>query len=200
MALRNAPEVRGDFPVDRWFRSLSVAAVMLFLAGGKVEAFEQLKAWPGENLPPFVLDDLDGRSVAFPDARGGPVLVHYFATWCIPCRRELPALAGLAVRHPAPRLTIIAVDVGEPDVRVKRFFAETPVPFPVLLDRQRSVAKAWRVDVLPTTILLDPALRPRLSVEGEFDWSSEDADAAVRSLMAPINSQQNQTSIQGDKP
>jgi thiol-disulfide isomerase/thioredoxin len=198
VALRNAPEVRGDFPVDRWFRSLSVAAVMLFLAGGKVEAFEQLKAWPGENLPPFVLDDLDGRSVAFPDARGGPVLVHYFATWCIPCRRELPALAGLAVRHPAPRLTII--DVGEPDVRVKRFFAETPVPFPVLLDRQRSVAKAWRVDVLPTTILLDPALRPRLSVEGEFDWSSEDADAAVRSLMAPINSQQNQTSIQGDKP
>jgi thiol-disulfide isomerase/thioredoxin len=199
VALSNAPEVRGDFLVDSWFRSLSVAALILFLAG-KVEAFEPLKPWPGQDLPPFVLDDLDGRSITFPDARGGAVLVHYFATWCIPCRRELPALAGLASRHPAPQLRVIAVDVGEPDVRVKRFFAETPVPFPVLLDRQRFVTKAWGVDVLPTTILLDPALRPRLSIEGEFDWGSEAADVAVRSLIAPINSQQNQTSIQGDTP
>ena len=197
VALDVAPEVRGGFSVEGLLRILSLAAFVLLFAGGEVQAFERLEPWSGPALLPFTLEDLEGRAVALTDLRGGPVLVHYFATWCIPCRRELPALAALASRHPVPRLTIIAVNVAEPDARARRFFEASPVPFPVLLDRQRAVAKQWAVDVLPTTILLDVDLKPRLLVEGEFDWSSEAADAAVRSLAAPINSQQDQTPLQG---
>jgi thiol-disulfide isomerase/thioredoxin len=136
--------------------------------------------------------------VTLADHRGGPVLIHYFATWCIPCRRELPALVALASRALAPQLTILAISVAEPDVRVRRFFETMPVPFPVLLDRQRAVARQWAVDVLPTTILLDADLQPRLFVEGEFDWTSEAADAAVSSLAIPITVQTSQKPVQED--
>jgi thiol-disulfide isomerase/thioredoxin len=147
-----------------------------------------------------VLDSLDGRVMTLVDHRGGPVLIHYFATWCIPCRQELPALAALASRYPAPQLTILTISVAEPDVRVRRFFEAMPVPFPVLLDRQRAVAKQWAIDVLPTSILLDARLQPRLFVEGELDWSSEAAAAAVTSLTAPLIVQPGQKPVQEDMP
>ena len=200
MSLQVAPEVRGGFFVEGRLRILSLAAFVLLFAGGEVQALERLEPWSGPALLPFTLEDLDGRTVALADHRGGPLLIHYFATWCIPCRRELPALAALASRHPTPQLTILAVSVAEPDVRVRRFFEASSVPFPVLLDRQRVVAKQWAVDVLPTTILLGADLQPRLSVEGEFDWSSEAAEAAVRSLTVPIKSQEDQAPVQEDKP
>jgi peroxiredoxin len=177
-----------------------LAALLISVACSKSQGFERLESWPGRALPPFALDSLDGHVVILADHRGGPVLIHYFATWCIPCRRELPALAGLSSRAPAPQLTILAISVAEPDVRVRGFFEASPVPFPVLLDRQRAVAKQWAVDVLPTTILLDADLQPRLFVEGEFDWNSEAADAAVRSLAIPIILQPGPKTVQEDMP
>jgi thiol-disulfide isomerase/thioredoxin len=138
--------------------------------------------------------------VALSDHRGAPLLIHYFATWCIPCRRELPALAALAARYPSLRLTILAISVGEPDARVRRFFEMLPVPFPVLLDRERAAAKAWAVDVLPTTILLDSRMEPRFFVEGEFDWRSEAAADAINAVAAPTNIQQARTPAEEKKP
>lgn len=195
-----APEGRGACSVQGWWRALSFAALALAFACGKGYGFERLEPWPGRVLPPFSLDGIDGRTLALADHRGTPVLVHYFATWCIPCRRELPALAALASRFPAPQLKIVAISVAEPDVRVRRFFDAMPVPFPVLLDRQRAVAKQWDVYALPTTILLDARLQPRLFVEGEFDWASEAAADAVRSLAIPIDIQQAATPLQEDTP
>ena len=82
---------------------------------------------------------------------------------------------------------------------MRRFFQALPVPFPVLLDRQRAVARQWEVDVLPTTILLDAHLQPRLFVEGEFDWASEAAADAVKSL-ASLDIQEAPKSVQEDTP
>jgi thiol-disulfide isomerase/thioredoxin len=120
--------------------------------------------------PSFSLDDLAG---ARHDLSGRPaplVLVHFFATWCEPCREELPALQRLSDRVNDGSLAVFAISVGEPDVRVRRFFEPMPVTFPVLLDRDKEVAKTWQVETLPTTYVLDGALKPRLLVEGEFEW------------------------------
>ncbi len=107
--------------------------------------------------------------------KGRVVLVHFFATWCEPCREELPLLARLAERFAGRPVTIIAVDVGEVDARVRRFLTETPVPFDVLMDRDRAVSKAWRISGLPSTVVLDANLRSRLMAEGDVDWDAQDA-------------------------
>jgi peroxiredoxin len=123
-----------------------------------------------DGKPSFVLDDLAGARHDLSASSGRSVLVHFFATWCEPCREELPALRRLLERSRDSGLAIFAVSVGEPDARVRRFFESMPTNYPVVLDRDRAASKAWRVEMLPTTYVLDRDLKPRLVVEGEFRW------------------------------
>ena len=109
---------------------------------------------------------------------GRVVLVHFFATWCEPCREELTSLNELVARR-SGNLSVLAVNVAEVPLRVRRFLATTPVTFPVLLDADRTVTKAWGVNVLPTTFILDRSLAPRLWVEGDLDWTRTDVLAAL---------------------
>lgn len=122
------------------------------------------------DMSSFRLDDLAGTQHDLGKTNANVVLVHFFATWCEPCREELPALQRLIERSGVSDLAVLVVSVGEPDDRVRRFFASMQLSFPVLLDRERQVAKAWRVETLPTTFVLNRKLEPRLMVEGEFAW------------------------------
>jgi len=101
-------------------------------------------------------------------------VVHFFATWCEPCREELPALDRLVARSRDRDLAVVAIAVAEVPVRVKRFLAQTPVAFPVLIDADRAVAKAWGVTTLPTSFVLDADLNIRLAVEQAHDWDRFD--------------------------
>jgi peroxiredoxin len=120
--------------------------------------------------PSFLLDDLAGVQYELSKTRANLVLVHFFATWCEPCREELPALQRLIQRDGSGNLAVLALSVGEPDERVRRFFATMPLSFPILLDRDRAVAKIWGVQTLPSTFVLNRELKPRLMAEGEFEW------------------------------
>ncbi len=124
--------------------------------------------------PAFCLTDTTGTERALAALNGRPVLVHFFATWCEPCREELPALRRLVERSGDRDLAVIAISVAEVPIRVRRFMEETPVNFPILLDQDRAVAKAWDVSALPTTFILDATHKPRLAVEREYDWDRLD--------------------------
>jgi thiol-disulfide isomerase/thioredoxin len=133
----------------------------------------ELQRWSGGGQPAFSLPTIGGAAAALEAARGHVVLVHFFATWCEPCREELPALNRLAARA-GGNVTVLAIAVADADRSVQRFFATTPVDFPIMLDRDRAVAKAWNVATLPTTFVLDPDLRPRFVVETDYAWDSLD--------------------------
>jgi peroxiredoxin len=133
----------------------------------------ELQRWSGDRQPAFSLPTIGGAAAALESARGHVVLVHFFATWCEPCREELPALNRLAARA-GGNVTVLAIAVADADRSVQRFFATTPVDFPILLDRDRAVAKAWNVATLPTTFVLDADLRPRFVVETDYAWDSLD--------------------------
>jgi thiol-disulfide isomerase/thioredoxin len=144
----------------------------------------ELQVWREGEKPPFVLDSLNGESESLKDHRGRVVLVHFFATWCEPCREEIASLQRLSERASA-RPLVLAVDVGEVDIRVKRFFENLPVSFSVLLDRDKAATKSWGVDQLPTTFLLDATLTPRFVIVGDFDWDRADVDGLIAKLSAP---------------
>ena len=144
----------------------------------------ELQVWREGKKPPFVLDSLNGESESLKSYQGRVVLVHFFATWCEPCREEIASLQRLVERASA-RPLVLAVDVGEVDIRVQRFFETLPVGFSVLLDRDKAATKSWGVDQLPTTFLLDGTLTPRFVIVGDFDWDRADVDGLIAKLSAP---------------
>jgi thiol-disulfide isomerase/thioredoxin len=155
-----------------------LAVLLLALAPIACPARGETAFQPVTTIPvePLSLPDLKGAPQPVQRMGSGPTILHFFATWCAPCKEELAGLERLAGE--AGDLRIIAISVGEPPIRLRRFFAEAPVSFPVLADEGRAAAKAWDVTVLPTSILLG-AKAPPLKAEGELDWSAAEVRARL---------------------
>ena len=97
---------------------------------------------------------------------------------------ELPALARFAARAQPHSIDVLAIDVAEPDSRVERFLSEGSIALPVLLDRDRAVTKEWRISILPSTVILDPSLKPRLAVESDVDWDGIGPATLIETVQA----------------
>lgn len=131
---------------------------------------------------PQPLPVLVGASTAAQPVAGQVTLIHFFATWCASCQAELAALAGLHAAMAGRPFTLLAVDSGEPEARVRRYFEHHPMPFPVLLDESRAAMKAWDVITFPTSFLVAPGAAEALKLEGEANW----ADAALKTRIASL--------------
>ncbi len=107
----------------------------------------------GALAPDFALASLDGRTVRLADLRGQPVVLNFWATWCPPCRAEMPEFDAL--HRERPDLAIFAVDVQEDASSVRRFQAELGLAFPLLLDADGRVWSAYQTRGLPTTYIVD---------------------------------------------
>lgn len=145
-------------------------------------AFE-IKPWPASKaVPALKLTDLDGREWTNQSLRGKVVVLNFWATWCEPCRAEMPSLAALAQKHPPEQLVVLAANYQENDIKIRRYLETVKVGFPILLDRNGDAAKAWTNRIFPTTVVIGPDGKPRHIVTGEYDWNG---DAAAK-LLAPL--------------
>ena len=110
---------------------------------------------PGQAAPDLALRDLAGNPVRLSELQGKVVLVNLWATWCPPCRAEMPDLAALYLAHQAEGFVILGVNDQEPKEVVADFLADQPLPYPVLLDPDSRVARAYGVNFLPASFLID---------------------------------------------
>ena len=117
--------------------------------------------------PDFVLSDLDGRTVRLSDLRGQVVLVNLWATWCSPCRAEMPDLVTLYQAYKDQGFVILGVDDQERAQTVADFVARNPVPYLVLLDPDSRVARAYGVNYLPASFLIDRRGVLRVTLPGQ---------------------------------
>lgn len=109
---------------------------------------------PGSPAPDFTLQTLEGDTVTLSDLRGRPVVVNFWATWCPPCRAEIPALDAV-YRERAGDVVILGVDVQENPATVAAFVDEIGMSYPVPLDPNAEVARLYRVRAFPTTVFVD---------------------------------------------
>lgn len=111
----------------------------------------------GKPAPDFTLQDLAGNTVRLSDLRGRPVLINFWATWCAPCRTEMPELDAVARERGPERLRVLLVDFQEDPQEVQRYVDTLGLSLVPLLDRDGAVARAYRVGGLPTSFFVDSA-------------------------------------------
>jgi thiol-disulfide isomerase/thioredoxin len=161
----------------------ALLAGALLLAPGAGFAKDDLKAWTGGPTPALRLKDLEGREHALEAYRGKVVLVNFWATWCAPCLEEMPSIERLRQSLAGRPFAVLAVNLAEPDERVRAFLAKVPVGFPVLMDREAAAARAWKARMLPATFIVGADGRVRYSYVGELDWSREPVRKQIADLL-----------------
>lgn len=166
-----------------FLRAMSCLLFPAFALAGAAQAAEALKPWTGGATPPLALTDLQGRELRLESLRGKVVLVNFWATWCEPCREEMPSIGRLKAAFAGKPFEVLAVNLGEPEARIQKFAEKVPMAFPVLLDKDMRVSKAWDARVLPATYLVGPDGRIRYHHRGELDWSQESIRKHVAALL-----------------
>jgi cytochrome c biogenesis protein CcmG, thiol:disulfide interchange protein DsbE len=146
--------------MNRWY-----VVFLLVLIGGsgwlwasrpplEVQALTGVDPAVGLTAPDFELATLDGGTVQLSDLRGTPVVLNFWATWCGPCRRELPSLQTAAESY-AGRVVILGIDQGEAPEVVQTYVDELGLTFPIPMDTDMAVGARYNVRGLPTTYFVD---------------------------------------------
>ena len=162
----------------------AASILLLGFAPWAASANAPIKAWTGGATPPFELSALDGRKVELSALRGRVVLINYWATWCEPCREEMPAIERLRAKMKGRPFEVLAVNYGESEERVSSFVAKLNLTMPILLDPYKSSVEAWKVRGLPMTFLVDARGRVRYWSFGERDWSEGEALKLVQKMVS----------------
>ncbi len=157
-------------------------AILLFIGGGSASA-QSLKPWGGKATPALELGDLDGRKTSLTDFRSKVVLVNFWATWCEPCRDEMPSMQRLRQRFDGKQFAVIAVNVGESEARIGEFLQKLPLDFVILRDHSSAAMKAWGVRGLPASFIVGRDGRVRFSRIGELNWDDDKLAATVERLL-----------------
>jgi len=126
---------------------------------------------------------MKGRSHDLADYRGKVVLVNFWATWCEPCRAEMPSMDRLRSSLKGKPFEVLAVNLAEPLSRIEKFVDSMPLGFPLLRDRDGGAGRAWKAKLLPASFLIDRDGKIRYVAYGEIDWTSEAVRARVAELL-----------------
>jgi peroxiredoxin len=108
----------------------------------------------GRPAPDFTLQSVDGQTIKLADFRGKVVILNFWATWCPPCRAEMPALEEVYQARRDEGLVVLAIDQNEAPDSVKSFQAELGLTFPLLLDPGYTVSDQYRINLLPSTFFI----------------------------------------------
>lgn len=135
------------------------------------------------DAPELGVSDLSGTVHRIADYRGRTVIVSFWATWCPPCRKEMPALARLSRELHHDQFAVLAVNVGDAEEKVRRFMEQIDHQgLPVLLDRKSELASKWFIRGLPVTYVLDGAGKVIYGAIGERVWDAPAMISGLKSL------------------
>jgi thiol-disulfide isomerase/thioredoxin/Cu/Ag efflux protein CusF len=190
------PAMRMAFPVQQveLLKGLQVGDVVRFSLQLRGPEWVIAAIEPAEDRPPprpvifpapdFALPTLSGETIRLSDLRGKVVLLNFWATWCVPCRTEMPTLEELYQRYKERGLEVVAVNLDALSTAgVEAFLKEVAVTFRIVLDPSWSAAQVYRVLGLPTTYLIDRVGNVVVREIGGRDWTDGVSQMAVQGLL-----------------
>lgn len=162
----------------------AVALQVTPTSGVRAAAAPEARPEVGYLAPDFALRDLEGRVVRLSDFHGRAVLLNFWATWCPPCRREMPSMEQAYREYRGRGLEILAVsiDTGGADA-VQAFVQELNLTFPALLDPDMAVLRTYRLGGIPGSFLIDRRGVVRAVEFGFRDWASPESRRKLEALL-----------------
>ncbi len=109
----------------------------------------------GQPAPDFALKSSNGENLRLSEYRGDVVMINFWATWCGPCRQEMPLLDELYTRYQRVGFSLLGVNIDDDSRKAMNMVAELGVSFPVLFDSRKEVSKLYKVSAMPVTVLVD---------------------------------------------
>ena len=159
------------------------AALLLLSLCLPAHAGNEAVRWPaGLATPELVLADAQGRPWKLAEVRGKVVVLNFWASWCEPCRAEMPSLQAMAEFYGGD-VVVLAVNFKERDTKVLQFAQAAGLTLPMPMDRDGAVAAKWGVKVFPSSIVIGRDGKARWRVTGEVDWTSADAARWIEPLL-----------------
>ena len=131
----------------------------------------------------FTLKDLDNKRISLKNYRGKVVMLNFWATWCTPCRLEMPSMEKLHRQFKDKGFVVLAVAAGEKAEGVTAFVKEYHITFSTLLDTDQGVAEDYKVWALPTTYFINAEGKIIGRVNGSRDWSAKEATQYISSIV-----------------
>jgi peroxiredoxin len=167
-------------------------AALLFLLGAGISAAAEtgkiqtlLPLDKPFAAPDFSLKGEDGKTYRLSDYRGKVVVLNFWATWCPPCRYEMPSMERAHQKVKGEEIVILAVNVGEDENTVFAFTGQYPVSFPLPLDMDGSVIAKYPVIGLPTTFIIDPRGQVMHRAIGGREWDDDRLLDQLRRMLKP---------------
>ncbi len=181
----HVPETTAAEPRRRAMAWTVVACAAAFGMPGTARAAHAVRPWPrAKPVPGLDLADLAGRHWSLAPLRGQVVLLNFWATWCEPCRAEMPSLLALQAARQGEHVTVITVNYREPPEQVRGYLEHLPNAPLVLLDSDGEATSAWTPRVFPSTVLIGRDGVPVATVLGDLEWTGHDAKALLDPLVA----------------
>jgi peroxiredoxin len=178
----SASSRRGETSLRLRRLTASILASALCVSGAAAGELKPLKG--AITAGDFVARDLSGRAVTFGELRGKVVLLNFWATWCPPCRKEMPSMERLYRRYQDRGLVVLALSQDRASSQqVKAFVDELALTFTVWHDRDGLVGRQYSIPGVPTTYLIGRDGRIAYRALGDYDWDRDEARRAVEALL-----------------
>ena len=172
-----------------WHWIVVIVLGLIFVGSALYQSWERPKG--GDLAPDVILSRMNGEPVRLSDYRGKVVLLHFWATWCGPCREEFPALEKLNQQMQSKPFVLLAVSEDGKSAKqdIERFSRHVKFSFPIYLDRASAAADAYRVAGVPESIVIDPKGNIVQRFTGPQDWNSRDMLKFFEKLFSPQEGQ-----------
>ncbi|MFH1576977.1 MAG: TlpA disulfide reductase family protein [Candidatus Margulisiibacteriota bacterium] len=128
----------------------------------------------------FTLEDLNGQTRTLADYKGKVVFLNFWATWCPPCRSEMPSMQELYKSWDDSEFEMLAINIGEDKKTVENFAENGGYTFPILLDRDKKIAEKYMIRGIPTTYIINKEGKIVAKVVGSRHWTLEEIQSLIK--------------------
>ena len=157
---------------------VALGTAMLFVASAAIPAIA-----PSGAAPDFTLRTMSGPNMRLAEQRGRVVMVNFWATWCGPCRQEMPQLDRLYQKYKSSGFVLLGVNVDDDVLKAADVAGKLGVSFPVLLDTDKAVSRLYDLSTMPSTVLIDRDGKVRYVHRGYLTGYEDNYDKQIRELL-----------------